>query len=59
MLINSTEVANRLQVSKTTVFRLVSTGKLKPVYTQKQFSLFDVSEIERYLLTLNASNNDK
>jgi predicted site-specific integrase-resolvase len=59
MLINSAEVAVRLQVSKTTVFRLVSSGKLKPVYTQKQFSLFDISEIERYLLTLNTSSDNE
>ena len=59
MLINSTEVAFRLQVSKTTVFRLVSSGKLKPVYTQKQFSLFEISEIERYLLTLNTSSDNE
>jgi predicted site-specific integrase-resolvase len=59
MLINSNDVANRLQVSKTTVFRLVQTGKIKPAYVQKQFSLFELSEIERYLLTLNNTNNGK
>jgi predicted site-specific integrase-resolvase len=59
MLINSNDVANRLQVSKTTVFKLVQTGKIKPAYVQKQFSLFELSEIERYLLTLNNTNNGK
>lgn len=59
MLINSNDVANRLQVSKTTVFRLVQTGKLKPAYVQKQFSLFELSEIERYLETLKTSSNGK
>lgn len=59
MLINSNDVANRLQVSKTTVFRLVQTGKLKPAYVQKQFSLFELSELERYLETLKTSSNGK
>jgi predicted site-specific integrase-resolvase len=59
MLINSNDVANRLQISKTTVFKLVQIGKLKPVYVQKQFTLFELSEVERYLLTLNTSNNAK
>ncbi len=59
MLINSNDVANRLEISKTTVFKLVQIGKLKPVYVQKQFTLFELSEVERYLLTLNTSNNAK
>jgi len=59
MLINSNDVANRLKISKTTVFKLVQTGKLIPVYVQKQFTLFELSEVERYLLTLNTSNNAK
>jgi len=59
MLINSNDVANRLQISKTTVFKLVQIGKLKPVYVQKQFTLFELSEVERYLLTINTSNNAK
>ena len=52
MFINSTEVANKLQVSKTTVFTLVKKGKLKPIYSQKQFLLFEAVEVENYLLTL-------
>lgn len=59
MLINSNEVAYRLQVSKTTVFNLVKQGKLKPAYVQKQFSLFELSELERYLETLKTSSNGK
>lgn len=59
MLINSNDVANRLQISKTTVFKLVQIGKLKPVYVQKQFTLFELSEVERYLLTINTLNNAK
>jgi predicted site-specific integrase-resolvase len=53
-LINSNEAAIMLDLSKTTVFKLVQTGKIKPAYVQKQFSLFELSEIERYLETMKS-----
>ena len=51
--INSADAANILNVSKTSVFRFVNTGQLKTIYTQKQFSLFDKKEVERFLIKMS------
>ena len=53
-LINSNEAAIMLDLSKTSIFRFVQDGKLKPAYVQKQFHLFERSEIERYLETMKS-----
>jgi hypothetical protein len=53
-LINSNEAAIILDLSKTTVFKLVEDDKIKTAYVQKQFCLFERSEIERYLETMKS-----
>lgn len=46
MYYNTKEVANKLQVSKMTISRMVKRGALTPVNSQKDYFLFEASHIE-------------
>jgi len=46
MFYSTTEVANKLQCSKMTVTRMVKSGELTPVNTQKDYFLFEASQID-------------
>lgn len=53
MFLNTKEVANRLQVTKMTISRMVKSGKLKPINSHKDYFLFEASQID--CLTSNKS----
>jgi excisionase family DNA binding protein len=46
MYYNTKEVAERLQVTKMTISRMVKSGKLKPINSHKNYFLFEASQIE-------------
>ncbi|WP_366143584.1 helix-turn-helix domain-containing protein [Flavobacterium sp.] len=57
MYLCTKEVANKLQVSKMTISRMVKNGRLKPINTQKRFFLFNANEID--CLTSNLKTDVK
>ena len=48
MFISTKQVAEKLQCTKMTVTRLVRKGVLTPVNPQKEYFLFDESEVELF-----------
>jgi len=46
MFYSTKEVANKLQVTKMTISRMVKSGKLKPINSQKDYFLFEASQID-------------
>lgn len=46
MFYSTKQVANKLQVTKMTISRMVKSGKLKPINTQKDYFLFEASQID-------------
>lgn len=57
MYLCTKDVANKLQVSKMTISRMVKKGKLKPINTQPRFFLFNANEID--CLTSNLKTDVK
>jgi excisionase family DNA binding protein len=50
MFYSTKEVAKKLQVTKMTITRMVKSGKLKPVNSQKDYFLFEASQIDCLIL---------
>lgn len=46
MFLNTKEVANKLQVTKMTISRMVKRGVLTPVNSHKDYFLFEASQID-------------
>jgi predicted site-specific integrase-resolvase len=46
MYLNTLEVANRLQVTKMTISRMVKKGILKPVNNHNRYFMFDAKQVD-------------
>jgi excisionase family DNA binding protein len=56
MFLCTKEVAEKLKVTKMTISRMVKRGALTPVNSQKDYFLFEASQIE--CLTSKTSNDE-